>query len=523
MYIRRVTRFRPTRSMERNPSWWQRLQMRGGAVLLTVAITAICLVLVYVPVVWMGEEVSRINEVISPTYAHDLTRVEEHWMTLPRISALKRGDEPEIRQILTDHPLLVAVMDRNAPERLWMRHGDLLVPAGQEPERPRFLQWIAQAEQAGRFQWTPPLAINTDPAQGPAIVLIGERWIVVKRWVVGSPEVEKMLRLIVGSHPIFRTGIRLSKPDGARTEKRQPWGAEPNVQADPARLADPWFAYTGTSQALEGWDIVAIPVNQEGKLLFRKVLRQVWSVFAGALAVATSLGLGLWLRRRARRRAVLDADRLASLTHSLKTPLAILKFRCDSIRLGRLGPDQTDAELIKVGEEVDHLTLMIQNGLEAIHGISETGPQGEVSAAWLSDLVDDLAPAFEVEHRQLILDLTSDSGRAALPSLRSAVLTLIENALYHGAGNVTLQTVRQRRRFQIRIQDAGPGLQSHQVDALGKPFMRIRNQGKEGFEHEGQGLGLSLLVQVAQKEGWGLALASAPGEGFLATIEIRAL
>ena len=523
MHTRRITRFHPVRSAEHNPSWWQRLQMRGGAVLLTLAIIAISLVLVWAPLVWMGEHVARLNNAISPGYSHDMTRVEEHWVNLPRISPFKQGDEPEIRQMLASQPLLVGVADRTMPERLWMRQGDRLVLGGPEPHHARFLQWINLAEQAGHFQWTPPLAINADPGQGPAIVLLGERWVVIKRWVVGSPEVETMFKLVLGATPTFRAGIRLSLPVEAAAQKPQPWGAEPHIQADPARLADPWFAYTGTSQAMEGWDLVAIPLKQDTRLLLKKVFRQVWMGFAAAVAVGASLGLGLWLRRRARRRAVLDADRLASLTHSLKTPLAILKFRCDSIRLGRLDRDQTDAELIKVGEEVDHLTLMIQTGLEAIHGISETGPQGEVSAAWLSDMVDDLAPAFEAEKRQLHLDLTSDSGRASLPSLRSAVLTLLENALYHGGGGVTLQTIKLRRRFQIRIQDRGRGLQPHQLEILGKPFMRIRNQGKEGFEHEGQGLGLSLLVQVAQKEGWGLTFASSPGEGFLATIEIRAL
>jgi signal transduction histidine kinase len=522
MHTRRITRFRPARSVERHPSWWQRLQMRGGAVLLTVAISAICLVLVWVPIQWGGAQITAINSSISPLFSHDMTLVEEHWVHLPQIAELKRGDEPEIRRLLAEHPLLEAVMDRTA-RQLWIRDGEILAPATASTECERYRYWMALAEAAGRFQWTPPLAVNTDPSQGPAIVLLGERWMVLKRWRLGSPQVEKALRLVLGPNPKFRAGIRRTADQDNTKLERQKWGAEPNIQIDPARLAEPWFAYVGTSQALEGWDVMAVPFNQESKVLLRRVVRQVWGVFSGALAVAASLGLGLWLRRRARQRAILDADRLASLTHSLKTPLAILKFRCDSIRLGRLDPDQTDAELIKVGEEVDHLTLMIESGLEALRGVSETGPQGEVSAIWLSELARDLAPAFEAEGRALKLELTSDAGRAALPSLRAAVLTLLENALYHGGGEVTLQTAKLRRRFQIRVKDAGPGLESHQLEALGKPFLRLRNSGKEGFEREGQGLGLSLLVQVAQKEGWGLEFASEPGEGFLATIEILAV
>ncbi len=488
--------------------------------LLTLAISAIILLLVWVPLIWADEQIAKINGAITPHFSHDMTLVETHWVNLPRIVELNQGDEPRIRQMLAEQPLLVAVMERNTPQQLWLRKGDRLVSEGQEPERQRYLQWIAQAAGSGHFQWTPPLAENTDPTLGPALVLLGERWIIVKRWELGSPQVEAMLRLVLGPHPKFRAGLRPTVDQDGREMKRQPWGAEPNIQADPARLAEPWFSYQGTSPALEGWDVVAIPLRQNSNAMLRQVVREVWGVFSAAIAVALSLGLGLWLRRRARRRAVLDADRLASLTHSLKTPLAILKFRCDSIRLGRLDPSQSDAELIKVSEEVDHLTLMIENGLEAIRGVAEAGPQKEVSTTWLSEVAQDLATAFEAEGRTLRLDLSSDSGHAALPSLRAALLTLLENALYHGQGEVLLQSCRMRRRLQIRVQDSGPGLEPHQVEALGKPFLRLRNPGREGFEKGGQGLGLSLLVQVAQKEGWGLSFASATGEGFMATLEI---
>ena len=62
MHIRRVTRFRPARSVERNPSWWRRLQMRGGAVLLTLAIAAIGVVLVWMPLQWAEAEIRKVSE-----------------------------------------------------------------------------------------------------------------------------------------------------------------------------------------------------------------------------------------------------------------------------------------------------------------------------------------------------------------------------------------------------------------------------------------------------------------------------
>ena len=181
-------------------------------------------------------------------------------------------------------------MDRNEPGRLWLRKGDHLVLKGQEPERTRYLQWIAQAAGSGRSQWTPSLAENTDPNLGPAIVLLGERWIIVKHWRLGSPQVEQALRLVLGPTPRFRAGLRRT---GQEEDRRQGWGAEPNLQVDPARLTALWFAYQGTSPALEGWDVVAIPFNQERRALERQALRHVWMVFLATAGVVACLGLGL--------------------------------------------------------------------------------------------------------------------------------------------------------------------------------------------------------------------------------------
>ena len=218
----------------------------------------------------------------------------------------------------------------------------------------------------------------------------------------------------------------------------------------------------------------------------------------------------------------LEGHALADLAHSLKTPLAILKFRCDSLRLGRLSADRADEELLKIGEEVDHLTTLIESGLRVIRGGGPSGPRDQATRDWFLEVAEDLRPAFELEERQLDLRLAEEAGHAPLPSLRAALLTLLENALGHGRGRVTLQTWRNRRRFCIQVSDEGEGLEPHQLKSLGKPFQRLRVQGKEGFQREGQGLGLSLLIQVAEQEGWGLTFSSAPGEGFVALLEVPA-
>ncbi len=521
MFIRRVARFRPARSSDRKSSFWRSLQLRFGTVLLTIAMLAVAFVLYQAPYKFQDDEVKTIQQALSTTYQPEIGKLEQRWLSFPTVPIFTQGNEPEIRNLLANDPLLVALGDRRDPSKLWVRDRDRLIKAPENMQSHQFRHWITQAEyDVHRLQWFPGPDENRDPALGPSILLRSDDWICIRRWTPGSRAVEEMLRLAFGKDPILRAGLVLQNST-KQTAVFYDWGAEPNLQVDPARIEQSFFRVPLTAQSFDEWYLYAVPFHSQEEVLIRRANRAYMMGAIGSLLVGASMGLGLWLRYRARQQAVLNADRMAGLTHSLKTPLAVLKFRCDTIRLGRLSQDQADAELMKLGEEVDHLTHLIENGLQAIRGVRESGPQELVTPGWLEDVATDLIAAFEADDRKLELQLAKENGKASLSSLRTALLTLLENALFHGDGKVRMQSQKVRNRLQIRVSDEGLGLNKVQLNAIGKPFLRLRNQGREGFEREGQGLGVSLLCQVAQREGWGLTFASAPNHGFVAIIEIR--
>ncbi|WP_243303163.1 sensor histidine kinase [Geothrix oryzisoli] len=522
MHRHRTSRFRALHP-GLGPSRWQRLQQRSGIVLLVMAGLITAALLYLAPRYYLSDQYSKAQQAYSDAHWADFEAVERHWKSLPILQTVRRGDEPDVRQFLASQPLVVALLDRFEGRHLWVRDGDRLVPSPDPALTQQYLGWMAHAEMAQRFEWNPPRQQDPDFGKVGTVVLLSDHWLVIKRWHPGSPEVERALAIAFGGRRPLRLGLIREADLERRDLVPQPWGAEPNLQADPQRLAaNALSAAIKTNAFGEGWCICGVAFDDEQAAYRSHVRRQRWGVTGVAGFVGLALALGLWLRHRARRKAMLDADRMASMTHSLKTPLAILKFRCDSIRLGRLSPERADEELLKIGEEVDHLTTIIETGLRVIRGGGASGPRGLATPAWIAEVVEDLRPAFELEGRTLDLRLGEASGRAPLPSLRSALLTLVENALTHGEGKVTVETWRVRRRLCLQVTNEGRGLEPHQLKALGKPFQRLRTQGKEGFLREGQGLGLSLLVQVAQQEGWGLTFASGPEEGFAATLEIPA-
>ncbi len=475
--------------------------------------------LVMIPPIWAYEHVMDQGKPWLDAQWGLADRIERDWQTLPLPPPFLRGDEPAVATYLDAHPLLYSLKDRTN-HRIWVRDGSRLVPLESRPEPRPLATWYQMAEQAPTFQWFPPRELNPEHQVHPVTLLTMDRWMAVKRWELGSEGVERHLRRLFPADNPVRVGvIPQTLPPSAKAES---WGAWPHAQLDPYRAKNPPSLYLSltTNAYGEGWSLAiwpSLPMSRAATAQYRRLLTFAYGL---STLVLVATGYGIWIRARARRRAALESDRLASLTHSLKTPLAILKFRCDSLRLGRLGPDQADEQLLRLGAEVDHLTLVIDNGLRAIKGDETAGPASEANPDFFREVAADLEPAFEAEERRLDLLLCEDSGRASLQALRSAVATLLENALAHGAGTVTLQTQRLRRALLITVRDEGPGLSSEELEALGRPFQRFRAATSEGFRREGLGLGLSLLIQMAEREGWGLQFTS-DDQGLLVELKIR--
>ncbi len=520
MARRTFTRFRslPRLSASRGPA--SAFLSSSSTLVLWLVGLALGGFLLYYPLQWAWEKTQTHAQPWMDTQWTLLDRIERDWQTLVLPPAFTTGTELQVQAYLQQNLLVEALRDR-ATGKVWIQKNGILVPGEQHPMGVRYTGWYQMAEQSPTFQWFPPKELNPDRGRIAVAILTTDRWMLLKRWELGSPLVEKHLHRLIPKDSPVRVGLWPTTPE--LWKKAEPWGAWPNLQLDPyrAKRHNGVFNEATTNAYGEGWTISVYPSLGEHQAFRAYFIRKLYFAYG----LGTFLGLGVagaaLLRSRARQRAALESDRLASLTHSLKTPLAILKFRCDSLRLGRLGPDQTDEQLLRLGAEVDHLTLVIDSGLRAIKGDEESGPASEASPAFLREVAQDIEPAFESEDRELELLLCDASGEASLSTLRSALATLLENALAHGSGKVQMETRKNRGALSIFIRDQGPGLTAAELEALGKPFQRFRSSASEGFKREGLGLGLSLLIQMAEREGWGLTFESIRDQGLSVELRIR--
>lgn len=493
---------------------------RWGAVCLLVAADlALVGLLLAAPGYWRQRQVRLAHRAWEDSLTLEPAELGKRLLATPSLSDRFPEDAEETRRLLADEPLLVAVLRRGRPGPVWVRTeaGFMDRPGSQgEPYR----SWAQAAQTAGGPRWHPPQRLDPDYASTPSMVLVTSDWVFVKRWVVGSAEVERFLALGLGPAPHFRVGVAPVALDGGQPRTAWPALNPPLWQCSPFSSLAPWNLEFSASALGPGWKLVFQPWPATAAAMDRAALIQGRWVWVLAAAVMGSLGWGIWLRTLSRRRQKLDAGRLASILHSLKTPLAVHKMRCDSLRMGRLSPDRAAEELLVLGEDMLALTRIIERGMVALHPGAAPSEREALGPDWFEEVAEEFREVLAGLGRELSLELAPGSGLAHEPSLRSTLNTLLENACQHGQGQVQLRTWRHRGRLCIQVSDQGTGLDRLQMEALGQPFMRLREEGQEGFSTSGQGLGLSLCFQMARQEGWGLAMDSGSRRGLTFELQI---
>lgn len=191
---------------------------------------------------------------------------------------------------------------------------------------------------------------------------------------------------------------------------------------------------------------------------------------------------------------------LGAIGHDLKTPLAALRVRVESV------PD--DRQRARMVDSIDDITRT----LDDILSLARIGRTGEApEPVNLGALVEMIADEFR--------DLGQDVEMADAPRIIAPLqLTWIRRALRNVIGNAV--RYGQRARVSIRrdaasvvitIHDDGPGIAESEIERMFEPFTRL--EASRNMATGGTGLGLTLARAVASQHGGTLTLANRIGEG----------
>ncbi len=198
---------------------------------------------------------------------------------------------------------------------------------------------------------------------------------------------------------------------------------------------------------------------------------------------------------------------LANCSHELRTPLA--RIAVAASMLGEGADAKTRESLKQDVAELDQLIeqILLASRLESQPVLEQREP------------VDLLALAAE-EAARYDLEVSgvsaTVSGDALL--LRRLIRNLIENARrYGGDGPVAVSVARENDRVVLEVVDRGPGIPEAERQRIFEPFYRLAGARENG---RGSGLGLALVLDIAQRHGGSAVCLAAEPTGSRFRIEL---
>ena len=199
---------------------------------------------------------------------------------------------------------------------------------------------------------------------------------------------------------------------------------------------------------------------------------------------------------------------LGAIGHDLKTPLAALRVRIESV--------EDDAERGKMAATIED----INRSLDDILSLARVGrPSDPLEPTELGALAAAVVEEYEDQDKPVTI---ADGPRIVLLAratwLRRLLRNLIDNALRYGT-NARVSLAREEGMAVIRIEDDGPGIPEAEIARMLEPFTRLEASRNSGTG--GAGLGLTLARAVAEQHGGALRLTNRlDGRGLIASVSL---
>jgi signal transduction histidine kinase len=189
-----------------------------------------------------------------------------------------------------------------------------------------------------------------------------------------------------------------------------------------------------------------------------------------------------------------ERDFAVDASHQLRSPLTALSMRLEEMVAAANYPDVVREEGAAALAQTERLTEVVTQLL----GRARRSRSGTPSLASIDDIISQQVaewdPAFRRVSRKL--EVTGEKGLHAYLTPGGAaqvIATLLDNALVHGGGLVTIRTSRTPRSVVVEVRDEGKGVPQ---DLVPRIFERSVS-GAPG----GTGLGLALARTMAAADG----------------------
>jgi two-component system osmolarity sensor histidine kinase EnvZ len=203
---------------------------------------------------------------------------------------------------------------------------------------------------------------------------------------------------------------------------------------------------------------------------------------------------------------------LAGISHDLRTPLSRMRLALEML------PENVDPKIAaRLGNDIEEMNRLIGEFLTFSRGLEKEAAQETDLQQLLQELANDAAAG----GGKVELKPQPPCIRPVGPlALRRILGNLIGNAVRYGAGQlVEIECECGDGASVIRVLDRGPGIPPGEVDNVFRPFYRLESS--RNTATGGSGLGLAIAKQLADVNGWQIALLPRQGGGTEARLTIR--
>ncbi|MET0795499.1 MAG: ATP-binding protein, partial [Polyangiaceae bacterium] len=236
--------------------------------------------------------------------------------------------------------------------------------------------------------------------------------------------------------------------------------------------------------------------------------------------------------QRARADALAELDRaktdfFSNVSHEFRTPLTLM--------LGPLEEELSEREDSLPPDRLERLSTVYRNArrlLKLVNNLLDFSrlESGRVAAqyepldlaTYTGELVSTFCTAFQKAQLTLSLELKplAEVTFVDREMWEKIVLNLISNAFKHTfEGGVTVRLRGVGEYVELQVEDTGTGIEPADLPRLFERFHRVRSS--RSRTHEGSGIGLALVRELAELLGGSVSATSEPGRGSQFSVRIR--
>jgi len=205
-------------------------------------------------------------------------------------------------------------------------------------------------------------------------------------------------------------------------------------------------------------------------------------------------------RMTVRLQALIDGQRrlLHDVSHEMRSPLARLQA---AIGIARQQPAKVEVSMDRIELESQRIDRLVGELLTLARLDTGTAARRTDSVdlgELLGAIVDDAR--FEAGAGAVTIELEAGAGlvlRGDAELLHRAFENVVRNALKYAAGHVIVRAWRAGVRFEVTVEDDGPGVAARDLERIFEPFYRA----DAGRERAGHGLGLAITARVVRAHG----------------------